>query len=272
MIREQVLSTCGRCLRPLVRLLLRTGVTWPEFAELSKEVYVDVARQDFGLQGRPTNTARVAMISGLGRREVSRVRDILAGRREPKPTPESRISQVLTGWHLDPEFQDSSGNPATLPGDGDGVSLAALLKRYAGDLPHGAMLKELLQLKLVEEVNSGHYRALKRHYTRRQLDPSILRQMGVALHDHGATLVHNVSQNRNEPARFEGIASNPRVARRHAGKFREFIDERGQAFLEEIDAWLSRHQVKDSSSSQSTGTRMGVGVYLIHDDNQKDRK
>ena len=46
-------------------------------------VYVDVAGRDYGLQGRPTNASRVAMITGLSRREVSRVRKTLATRDEP---------------------------------------------------------------------------------------------------------------------------------------------------------------------------------------------
>ncbi len=53
---------------PIVRVMLRSGVSWGEFAELLKEVFVDVARRDHGRQGRPTNTARVAMITGLSRR------------------------------------------------------------------------------------------------------------------------------------------------------------------------------------------------------------
>jgi hypothetical protein len=52
-------------------------VTWAELADLSKEVFVDVAGCDYGLQGRPTNASRVAMITGLSRREVARLRNIL---------------------------------------------------------------------------------------------------------------------------------------------------------------------------------------------------
>jgi hypothetical protein len=272
MIKDNVLSACRHLLGPIARMLLRSGVTWPEFAELSKEVFVKSAREDYGIHGRPTNAARVAMITGLSRREVTRVRDVLEGRSKPKSPPESRISQVLTEWYLDPQFQDADGNPAELPAQGEGASLAALLKKHAGDLPHGALVKELLQLGLIEELGPGRYRVLSRHYVRTQADPDIVRQMGVALHDHGLTLAHNLNEKRSGPARFEGMASNPSVAARYARAFLEFVDGRGQAFLEEIDAWLSRHQVKDDQSSKVNSTRMGVGVYLIHDDSQKDRR
>ena len=166
---------------PIVRVLLRIGVTWGEFAKLQEEVFVEVARQDYGLQGRPTNLSRVSMITGLSRREVTRVRDVLVGGTEPQRSVGSRISQILTGWHTDREFSDASGQPIGLAEDGETGSLKALLKRFAGDLPHGAVSKELMELNLMEKLPNGSYRALARHYTRTQLEPVIVRQMGVAL-------------------------------------------------------------------------------------------
>jgi len=273
-IKRHVLAACRHLLAPIVRWLLRSGVTWGEFAELSKEVYVDVARRDYGIQGRPTNNSRVAMITGLSRREVTRVRDVLIGEAEAAEPPSTRVAQVLSGWHLDPDFLDADGQPAVLPADGERRSVAALLKRYAGDLPHGAFLKELQQLGVVEKSGKDDFRVLARDYLRAAADPDIVRQLGVALHDHGATLAHNVDTERTEPARFEGIASTPRLAPRYARAFAKFAGERGQALLEEIDAWLVRHEVKrtEKKGVDTHGVRAGLGVYLIRDDARKGRK
>jgi len=65
------------------------------------------------------------------------------------------------------------------------------------------------------------------------------------------------------------MASNPKVNRRYSRNFEQLIEARGQAFLEEIDAWLSRHEVPDDHDSSAAQTRMGVGVYLIYDDDKK---
>jgi hypothetical protein len=114
---------------------------------------------------------------------------------------------------------------------------------------------------------------LARDYLRGAADPDIVRQLGVALHDHGATLTHNVNTERTEPPRFEGMASTPRLASRYARLFAKFAGERGQAFLEEIDAWLVRHEVKrsDKKESDKHGVRVGMGVYLIRDDARRGR-
>ena len=76
-VKEHVIRSCRYLLLPVVRFLLRNGVTWDEFGELSKGAFVKVARDDYGIEGRPTNNSRVAMLTGLSRREVARVRDQL---------------------------------------------------------------------------------------------------------------------------------------------------------------------------------------------------
>src|SRR5512134_387979 len=76
-LKQAAFASSRLLLRPVVRLLLRCGVTWKEFAELCKVVYVEVAAADFGRRGRPTNASRIAILTGLGRREVKRVREVL---------------------------------------------------------------------------------------------------------------------------------------------------------------------------------------------------
>jgi len=126
-----------------------------------------------------------------------------------------------------------------------------------------------LKLELIAESSPGIYEVRANEYIRSPLDPDMLRQAGVALHDHGATLAHNVDAERQTPPRFEGMASNPLVAARHVKEFYEYLDDRGQAFLEDIDAWLAKHQEQETGSRKSKGVRLGAGVYLIHDDDKR---
>ena len=269
MIKDQVLNACRFLLGPVIRILLRNGVGWHEFAELTKEVYVETARRDYGVQGRPTNVARVAMMTGLSRREVTRVRNVLEGKTTaPEPTG-SRISTVLGAWHIDPEFTNPDGSAALLPESGETGSLDALLKRYVGDLPHGAFIKELLQLHLIDKRN-GRYEVLARDYVRDASDPDLIRQAGVALHDHGATLAHNVNAHRSEPPRFERMATSLRLAVKHVGDFHSFLERKGQALLEDVDAWLAAHSI-DSKTETTEYVRAGLGMYLIQDETQRGR-
>jgi hypothetical protein len=156
---------------------------------MSKEAYVTVARDDHGIQGRPTNNSRVARLTGLSRREVTRIRDrLLDGEDGTDRLQGSRFSRILSGWHSDNEFIDDHGQPNDLPMTGPMGSLSSLLKRYAGHLTHGAIRKEMQQRRLIVELGNGQMRVLKRDYVYSNLYPEIVRQMSIALHDHAATL------------------------------------------------------------------------------------
>lgn len=261
------LGACHHLLRPVIRILLRGGVGWREFAECAKRVFVEVAREDYGIKGRPTNLTRVAMMTGLSRREVGAIRKELEGPADaaiPTP-PASRISRVLSGWFQNWEFLDASGHPLELVPRGPAPSFSALLKRYAGDIPASALEKEMKAIKVVEETEYGKFRVLSRHYLRSGLDPDIVRQMGVALHDHAHTLAHNLDTQRGGPPRFEGVTSNDRMPASTSGRLSALAEMKGQRLLEEIDDWLTTHELAGEANGDSDQEphRMGVGVYFF---------
>lgn len=269
-IKEQVIKSCRYLLLPVVRFVLRHGVTISEFAELTKDAYVQVARQDHGIDGRPTNNARVALLTGLSRREVAKIRDrLLEGGLPVEDKQGNRISQVLTGWHVDSEFTDAEGRPKVLAATGTTGSLSSLLRRYAGDLPHGAIRKEMLQRALIEERSEGNYRVLKRDYVYSDLDPEIITRMAVALHDHASTLTHNLDEKRQSAPRFEAIADNAYIKPSTYKAFHKLVEERGLSFLEEMDGWLAENEVETTTDSSPRTIRLGVGVYLIYDESKQ---
>ena len=260
MLQDIVKQSCRHFLRPIVRFLLRQGVLWRDFAELAKETYVEIARAEYGIDGRPTNNSRVAMLTGLSRREVARVRDVLL---QVVPQEEertgSRMARILTGWFTDPEFTSPDGKPKTL----SPVSFEILLKCYAGDLPHTAVRKEMIKHGLVEELDGGHLRVLHRDFVYSSLDPEIIRQMGIALHDHATTLDHNLDEDRSGKPRFERLADNARIPADAVDEFQAFVEARGMEFLKEVDTWLSDHQTQGQDAKT---VRLGAGAYLIHND------
>lgn len=266
MLKEDAIAACRYLLKPVIRFLLKNGVTWSEFSELSKDSYVAVARDDYGIQGRPTNNSRVAMLTGLSRREVARVRDLLLDDSDrTQQIKGNRISQILTGWHTDPEFSDN-GRPKDLQQTGPAGSMPALLKRYAGDLPHSAIRKEMQHRGLIEELDGNAVRVLKRDYVFAQVDPEIVRQMGVALHDHAATLEHNLDSEQKSGPRFEAMADNHRLSPRAYKAFCRLVETQGLEFLQDIDNWLSENELEADMDTEDPTVRMGVGVYLIYDD------
>jgi hypothetical protein len=65
---------CYLWLKPLVHVLLSCGITSREFAQLARTAYVEVANENFGKRGRPTNVSRTAILTGpMSRRRMSTI-------------------------------------------------------------------------------------------------------------------------------------------------------------------------------------------------------
>jgi hypothetical protein len=266
--REQILGFLGTVLEPVIRLVLRAGVTWKEFSELSKAKFVDVATADFGIRGRPTNVSRVAILTGLDRRDVAKLRKTPS--RAPSKGYHSRASQILSAWHHDPDFLDPDGRPALLAVVGTGATFTELMRRYAPALPIVAMIKELKNVKAIEEHTDGRLRALKRTYVPSAVSPERLRLWSSVLSDVATTIEHNFNRDDTMPARFERRALNLRVDRKALPEFRELLETECQALLERIDDWLASNQTADDEPEN--GIRLGIGIYHIQDRSSRRTK
>lgn len=260
-----IITACVHWLRPMARWLLKSGVTWKEFAELSRSVFLEVAAAEFGLRGRPTNVSRIALLTGMTRREVRRYREsAVPMKTDPRAEDDlNHASRVLAGWHLDTQFTDESGRPRVLKPEGEGATFAQLVRRYAGDIPVTALVKELLRSNSIERLDDGRYRALRRFYMPRSMDAQAVERAGHVLSDLTTTVEHNLSRARHEPSRFEGRAQNRHVDARHLPAFRAFVEREAQAFLERCDEWLSVHETRGAPDAQRM--RLGVGVYAIQE-------
>jgi len=266
--QRSIVTASLRWLRPIARWLLKSGVTWKEFAELARGVFVAVAAEEFGLRGRPTNVSRIALLTGMTRREVRRYRESEAETPVENVRAEDDLnhaSRVLAGWHVDREFIDELGQPRALDAKGEGATFEQLVRRYAGDIPVTALIKELLRSSSIERTTDGRYRALRRFYMPRAMDGQAVERAGAVIADLAATVEHNLTRDASEPPRFEGRAQNRHVDPRQLPAFRAFMEREGQAFLERCDEWLSAHEAQQVDGTPVATLRLGVGVFAIQE-------
>jgi len=250
---------------------MKCGMTWREFADISKSVFVEVAGIEYGIKGRPTNVSRVSLLTGISRKEVGRQRQLL--QQQTAETPVSKTTdatRVLSGWHQDPDFNDN-GQPKVLAVEGDGASFALLCRRYAGDIPMVAMLKELKRVgAVVEEAPvedvPGQLTVQRRYYMPTQFDPQWILNAGGVFADLGNNINHNVAATDATPTRFLGRATDPTIDAAAIPEFYEFIEAHGQPFLELVDEWLTAHRSKQGDKESDHPVRLGVGLFLIQGD------
>lgn len=248
-------------LRPVALLLLKCGMTWKEFSELAKHVFVEVATAEFGLRGRPTNVSRVSILTGVGRKEIARLRKPADDDLAAPVDRTNDATRVLSGWHQDPDYLGADGAPRALAERGPAPSFETLFRRYGGDTPFQTLLKELKSAGSVSADAAGRLTAARRYHMPAAMSEQNVRLFGANLFDHARTLERNVA-GRPDARRFEGYASEARVRAADAAAFREFVEARGQRFLEEVDAWLHGHRAPDDETGAEP-VRLGVGVYAI---------
>ncbi len=253
---------CRMIVRPIVGLLLRNGLSFSRFSEICRSVYVDVAAKEFGLEGRRTNTSRIALLTGLSRTRVKQELDKLDAGQDQSSIDQVRpASRILMAWHADPDFLDKTGKPRVLTVEGGEHSFKDLYDKYSGKIaPMTAMLKELRNVGAVESLNGGKLRVISRTYVPRATDAGALKRVCMAVRDLTETGSYNLYRDEHLRARFERFATNQLIPANQLDEFTEFLNQEGQAFLERADNWLIGREA-DASSDDTV--RVGVGVYQI---------
>jgi len=266
-----VLSALFAALRPIARLLMKAGVGYREFAEVSKCAFVDVSTSDFGLRGRPTNISRVAVMTGLTRKEVKRLRDKIAAGTEVESTKVIPLSEIIHQWHADKDYLDDSGNPLALQFDSGELSFASLVKKYGGDIPPGAMRTELKRVKAIEENSDGNLVVKRRHI--RPVETEKIIQFGLGTSLFGLANAINYNVQKDEGAGWiQRVALTTKIRNEDKPRVRRISRDRAEEFVTSIDDLFSAYEtIYPDEPSSPEDTVVGVGVYYFEADGEDAR-
>ena len=133
----------GHVLRPLARLTIRFGGTFPALRDELKRAFFDVASAERDADGRPPTDSRIALVTGLHRK------DIRAFRESEKP-PQFAIplaTQIRTVWTSDLLYLDARGGELPLPRKrsvGKERSFEALVGRLDKNIRSRTVLDQLI--------------------------------------------------------------------------------------------------------------------------------
>ena len=191
-LRQALNNAVVQLLRPLVRVLLRHGLVYDEFAELARRTYVDVAERDFALKGRKQTASRISVITGLNRKEVARLQALNAqgdaGSAELAQAM-NRAAKVAVGWRH--EHTPPGGAPAAL----DAEQFSALVRKHSGDMPARAVLDELRHAGALHATGDGRYQLAPHGYVPQNTDARKVSLLG----QHAADLLGSIDHNLSNP-------------------------------------------------------------------------
>ena len=268
-VQEDLRLALRMMLKPLVKLLISQGVSHADFSAAAKDVFVEMAIRHFD-DGQKINQSRVAILTGLTRKEVKNVIDrAMTAKSHGKNF--SRPSRVLVGWHSDPRYTGPYGVPLELTYElsdsDDRPSFKELVKSYSGDMAPAQMLKELIRVGAVVKLETGSYRVVRREFEPERLSPELLERFGDVAHNFFSTSAKNIEKKGQGAGLFERVVyAEEAQSDEILVQFDEFIKRRGQDFLEELDNWFVLRQGMSDNAPESKET--GFGMYHYVEDKQ----
>ncbi|MEZ4333724.1 MAG: DUF6502 family protein [Myxococcota bacterium] len=259
-------------LRPLVRLVLKRGMAFGQFAELVKRAYVEAAEKDFTVPGRKLTISRVAVLTGLTRKEASRLMQADPAVSESQARRRiNRAARVVSAWAADPEFQGPDGAPLELAFDGGtGPTFARLVALHGADVPPRAVLDELLRVGAAARQGDGRIRLVERSYIPAGDEAEKLAILGTDVSDLIAAIEHNLEPGVAERF-FQRKVAYDNLPADYLPALRALLAREGQTLLERLNADMARHD-RDvrGESGDADRCRAMIGIYYFEDEIDDD--
>ena len=258
------MAAVSRVLSRLVRVLIRHGVPFQAFSDMAKQAYVQSAREHFAIHGRKQTISRIAVLTGLTRKDIRKLTDTAPASDVAANERYHRAARVVSGWVRDDDFRNDKGEPRALPQEGNEACFAELVRRYSGDMPPRAVLDELLRVGTVQRTAQGDISLVEHAYIPRTSDRDKLAILGTDVYDLIDTIDHNLAD-RDQP-RFQRKLMYDNLPVEAVEKFRQLSAARAQGLMEYLDSWLSQHDRDVNPLSDGNGrTRAGLGIFYFEE-------
>jgi len=258
----ELLRALRRVLRPLVRLMLGSGVTYPLVAEMLKGLFVEVSEREFRLGDTSPSDSRISLLSGVHRKDVRRLRGSIVEGGEPIPEGVSFGGRLATTWLTDRRFLDRKGRPRPLPKtrtNDEEVTFEDLVAERTTDIRPRVVLDEWLRLGVVHVDDDDRVVLNTDAFVPKTGMEEKLFFYAQNLHDHAAAATDNLLQTRapqfERSLIYEGLSEDATAT----------VDQRarelGMRMLQDLNRLATRLEDKDTSTP-GPRSRLTCGIYF----------
>jgi len=266
-LRDGLIGALGEAARPLVKRLVALGVPFGRVEARLRELFVEVADKELELPGRRQTDSRIALVTGINRKEVRRIRS--GDRQAPAPRSFSmnQAASLISRWRTDRETSDRSGRPRPLPYQAArGPSFMKLARKVTGDLAPRILLDELLRTGAAE-MRPGEVVVLKGDSFVPRLDTA--EKLQILTEDPAElieTILRNVLGERTQRALQRKVFFD-NLGAEGAERIRAEMRREGERFLRRVNRLLARYD-RDRNPEAPGGTPYyaGIGVYFFEDE------
>lgn len=258
--------------RPLVRLLIGRGATFPAVLEQLRQLFVEEAVAEIQSRGMKPTSSAVSLLSGVHRKDL-RTRELGPAKdaatdasAEAPPAPLGLIGQIVGRWMSDPRYLDGEAPRALRRGAGDG-SFDALVQGVSTDVGPRAVLEEMLRLQVVR-VDGDRIELDTLGMVPRGDFAAMAEALGVNLRDHAAAACANLVDGRNllEQAIYVDEISADSAQLLHEAATRSWRPVLTRV-MRLAEKRVARDAVKESEDRRQA--RVRFGVYFFTEDSSK---
>lgn len=254
-----------KLMRPLVRMAIKRGISVNDFYLWLKAIYVEEA-ENFTIEGKKQSTSRIALLTGLDRKETARLRKLNQDMdalllQQTKRT--NRAVRAINAWQKEAAYCDEDGQAKALPLHGDGISLESLIQEYCGDVSVVTVLGELEQSGVIDVQDDDTVTLKDTSYIPHEDNEELLFLMGQAAHDLLNTSAYNIEQ-QGKLSRLQLSVAYNRVNPDVIAKLKVLIEADSLELLQKLDRWLDR-EIDHQGDTDKEQYRAGVGIYYFEE-------
>ena len=245
--------------RPLVRLMIEKGMTFPQFRDLIKELYVDVADKQFSLDDKKPSDSRIFVVTGVHRKDIKRLRQ---NTQQEKPVITSSASlsgEIIARWSGLPEYLDEKGRPRVLSKNtkSNQPGFEQLVSGVSKDVRPKVILEEWLRLNIVRLKDNDIILNKSAFVTNKEFK-EMAYYLGHHIHDHMASCVNNIL-NEQTPM-LERSVYYASLSENSVKKLRSIADKKSNELLQLLNKQAIKFHQADKDKNDAN-YRMRLGVY-----------
>jgi Family of unknown function (DUF6502) len=255
-----------RLLRPLVRLLLANGITYPFLSGLMKSVYVDVAVKDFPLPGKNQTDSRISLLSGVHRKDVRRFRHDVIDNPAVPPSAVSLGSELLTKWTSHKDYLDKDGQPIPLPrlsGKNHEKSFESMVESVSKDIRSRVVLDEWLRIGVARLDDENNVCLNVDAFVPAKGFDEKAFYFGQNMHDHLAAGMQNLMS--NPSPYFDRCVYHDMLTPASVKELDELTRELGMNALQAVNRKAQELKKQQSADDSTARFRVNFGLYFYNE-------
>lgn len=260
---SSLISAVRNILRPLVKLLLTRSITFPYMSNLLKSIYVEVATEEFQLQGKPQTDSRISLLSGVHRKDVKNLRPEKA-REQTIPPSVSLSAKLVKLWTNDPHRLDATGRHRPLPrlmSEGGGESFEGLVNSVSKDIRSRVILDEWLRTGIARIDEEGRVCLITEPLSAKKEFDEKAYYVGQNIHDHLCAASHNLFG--QQPPLLESSIHCNRLTAESIAELDALTKKLGMQLLDEINQRAIVLEARDADKPEAQ-QRMNFGIYFYN--------